>query len=174
MSGSCKQKHSIYIGGKISVYFFTRFFYKLKEAKNMAHVTDIDFNSSIQLSDLLEFGRDYCSDQLGRFFQNKYSLPALAVNKFVIPAQLATRNEQDCFAICVMMNNHIVDLKYFSDIFLDWDNEMSIESISSGQNLDKIDIFINDQRLMSVIKSFKKINDEIVIGQCRGREFTTL
>jgi hypothetical protein len=72
------------------------------------------------------------------------------------------------------MNNHIVDLKYFSDIFLDWDNEMSIESISSGQNLDKIDIFINDQRLMSVIKSFKKINDEIVIGQCRGREFTTL
>jgi len=140
----------------------------------MAHVTKIDFNSPIQLSDLLEFGRDYCSDQLGRFFQNKYSLPALAVNKFAIPDKLATRNEQVCFAICVMMNNHIVDLKYFGDIFLDWDNEMSIESITSGQNLDKIDIFINDQRLVSVIKSFKKINDEIVIGQCKGREFTPL
>jgi len=140
----------------------------------MAHVTKIDFNSPIQLSDLLEFGRDYCSDQLGRFFQNKYSLPALAVNKFAIPDKLATRNEQVCFAICVMMNNHIVDLKYFGDIFLDWDNELSIESITSGQNLDKIDIFINDQRLVSVIKSFKKINDEIVIGQCKGREFTPL
>jgi len=140
----------------------------------MAHITDINFNSSIQLSDLLEFGRDYCSDQLGRFFQNNYSLPALTVNKFGIPAKLATRNEQDCFAICVMMNNHIVDLKYFGDIFSDWDNEMSIESISSGQNLDKINIFINDQRLLSVIKQFKKINDEIVIGRCRGREFTPL
>src|SRR5450830_987524 len=173
MSGSCKQKHSIYIGGEISVYFHS-IFYKLKEAKNMAHVTNIDFNSSRQLSDLLEFGRDYCSDQLGRFFQNKYSLPALAVNKFEIPAKLATGHEQDCFAICVMMNNHIVDLKYFSDIFLDWDNERSIESISSGQTLDKIDKFINDQRLISVIKSFKKVNDEIMIGQCKGREFTPI
>jgi hypothetical protein len=140
----------------------------------MAHVTNIDFNNSIQLSDLLEFGKDYCSDQLGRFFQNKYSLPALAVNKFVIPDKLTTRNEQDCFAICVMMNNHIVELKYFDDIFPDWGNEISIEDISSVQNLDKIDISINDPRLVSIIKSFKKINDEIVIGRCSGREFTPI
>lgn len=137
----------------------------------MAHITDINFNST-KLSGLLELGRDYCCEQLGRFFQNNYSLPALVLNKFEIPAKLATRNEQDCFAICVMMNNHIMDLKYFSDIFIDWDNEMTIKSISSGQNLDKINRFINDQRLLSVIKSFKKINDEIVIGRCRGREFT--
>ncbi len=71
-----------------------------------------------------------------------------------------------------MMNNHIVDLKYFGDIFLDWDNEMSAESIASGQNLDKFNMLIHDQKLLSIIKSFKKVNDEIVIGRCRGREFT--
>ena len=41
-------------------------------------------------------------------------------------------------------------------------------------NLEKINLFINDQRLLTVIKSFKKINDEIVIGRCKGIEFTTL
>lgn len=140
----------------------------------MARVIDIDFNNSIQLSDLLEFGRDYCSEQLGRFFLNNYSLPALAVNKFGIPARLATRNEQDCFAICVMMNNHIVDLKYLGDIFLDWDNKLKIDCITSEQTLDKINILMHEPRLLSVIKRFKKINDEIMIGQCKGREFTPL
>ena len=140
----------------------------------MAQIADIHLSSTIQFSDLLELGRDYCSDQLGRFFQNKYSPPALVVNKFAIPAKLATKNDQNCFAICVMMNNHIVDLKYFSDIFLDVENKMNIESIMSGQNLDKMNLLINDQRLLSQIKSFKKINDEIVIGRCKGREFTPL
>ncbi|MBC7697303.1 MAG: hypothetical protein H7Z70_02935 [Bacteroidia bacterium] len=140
----------------------------------MAQIADIHLSSIIQFSDLLELGRDYCSDQLGRFFQNKYSPPALVVNKFAIPAKLATKNDQNCFAICVMMNNHIVDLKYFSDIFLDVDNKMNIESIMSGQNLDKMNLLINDQKLLSQIKSFKKINDEIVIGRCKGREFTPL
>lgn len=140
----------------------------------MAQIADIHLSSTIQFSDLLELGRDYCSDQLGRFFQNKYSPPALVVNKFAIPAKLATKNDQNCFAICVMMNNHIVDLKYFSDIFLDVDNKMNIESIMSGQNLDKMNLLINDQKLLSQIKSFKKINDEIVIGRCKGREFTPL
>ena len=140
----------------------------------MAQIADIHLSSTIQFSDLLELGRDYCSDQLGRFFQNKYSPPALVVNKFAIPAKLATKNDQNCFAICVMMNNHIVDLKYFSDIFLDVDNKMNIESMMSGQNLDKMNLLINDQKLLSQIKSFKKINDEIVIGRCKGREFTPL
>lgn len=140
----------------------------------MAQIADIHLSSSIQFSDLLELGRDYCSDQLGRFFQNKYSPPALVVNKFAIPAKLATKNDQNCFAISVMMNNHIVDLKYFSDIFLDVDNNMNIESIMSGQNLDKMNLLIKDQRLLSLIKSFKKINDEIVIGRCKGCEFTPL
>ena len=140
----------------------------------MAQIADIHLSSTIQFSDLLELGRDYCSDQLGRFFQNKYSPPALVVNKFAIPAKLATKNDQNCFAICVMMNNHIVDLKYFSDIFLDVDNKMNIESIMFGQNLDKMNLLINDQKLLSQIKSFKKINDEIVIGRCKGREFTPL
>lgn len=174
MSGSCKPKHAICIDEEIDVYFFTRFFYRLKETKNMAQIADIHLNSAIQFSDLLELGKDYCSDQLGRFFQNNYSPPALTMNKFGIPAKLATRNEQDCFAICVMMNNHIVDLKYFSDIFLDWDNAMNMESIMSGPASDKINILINDQRLLSTIKSFKKINDEIVIGRCSGCEFTPL
>jgi len=137
----------------------------------MANMTEINLNSPIQFSELLDFSRDYCSDHLGRFFQNKYSPLALAVNKFKIPAKFGTRNEQDCFAICVMMNNHVVDLKYFGDIFLDWDNEISLEKVTSGQCLDKINRFINDQRLLSVIKSFKKINDEIMIGRCRGSEF---
>ena len=140
----------------------------------MAQIADIHLSSTIQFSDLLELGRDYCSDQLGRFFQNKYSQPALVVNKFAIPAKLATKNDQNCFAICVMMNNHIVDLKYFSDIFLDVDNKMNIKSMMSGQNLDKMNLLINDQKLLSQIKSFKKINDEIVIGRCKGREFTPL
>lgn len=140
----------------------------------MAQLTDTHINRSIQLSDLLEFAGDYCSDHLGRFFHNKYSLLALEVNKFEIPDKLRTRSEHDSIAICVMMNNHILDLKYFGDIFLDWDNETSIQNISSEQNLDKINKFINDQRLLSVIKSFKKINDEIVIGRCRGRVFTPL
>lgn len=140
----------------------------------MAQIANIHLDNSIQFSDLLELGRDYCSDQLGRFFQNSYSPPALAVNKFQIPAKFATRNEQNCFAICVMMNNHIVDLKYFSDIFLDRDSEMNMESIMSGQNLNKINLLINDQRLLPYIKSFKKINDEIVIGRCKGRVFTSI
>ncbi len=138
----------------------------------MAHIADIHLNKSIPLGNLLEFGRDYCSDHLGRFFQNKYSPPARAVNKFVIPAKFTTRNGQDTFAICVLMNNHIVDFKYLSDIFIDWDNEMSEESITSVKEMDKINTFVNDQRLLSVIKRFKKINDEIVIGRCRGRELT--
>lgn len=138
----------------------------------MAHITDINFNSAIQIRDLLESGKNYCTDHLGRFFQNKYSPPALIVNKFDIPTRLATRNEQDCFAICVMMNNHIVELKYFSDIFLDCDNEWNMENGLSGQSLGKIEALINDDKLLSVIKSFQKINDEIVIGRCRGREFT--
>jgi hypothetical protein len=148
--------------------------YQLKETKSMARITDIHMSSSIQLSDLLEFAGDYCSDHLGRFFQNKYSLAALEVDKFEIPDKFRARSGKDRIAICVMMNNHILDLKYFGDIFLDWDNEMSIESISLGQNLDKINKFISDERLLSVIKSFKKINDEIVIGRCRGGEFTPL
>lgn len=135
----------------------------------MAHIS---LDSSIQLIGLLEFGRDYCSDHFGRFFQNKYSPLAPNVNKFEIPAKFVQRNEQDCFAICVMMNNCILDLKYFSDIFPDWENEMGKGEISSSKKLDKINAFINDQRLLPVIKSFQKINDEIVIGQCMGREFT--
>ena len=140
----------------------------------MARITDINMSSLIQFSDLLEFAGDYCSDHLGRFFQNKYSLVAQEVNKFELPDKFRTRSEQDCIAICVMMNNHILDLKYFDDIFLDWDNEMSMESISLGQNLDKINKFIDDERLLSVITSFKKINDEIVIGRCSGQVFTPL
>ena len=75
-----------------------------------------------------------------------------------------------------MMDNQIIDLKYFSDILLDWDNLTAAEreSIPTEQNLEKINLFINDQRLLTVIKSFKKINDEIVIGRCKGLEFTTL
>ncbi|MES1988739.1 MAG: hypothetical protein V4440_12065 [Pseudomonadota bacterium] len=131
-------------------------------------------DSTMQLTNLLELGKDYCSDHLGRFFQNKYSQVAPAANKFKIPAKLATKSEQDCFAICVMMNNHIVDLKYFSDIFQDLDNNTHLESLSSKQNSEKFSTFINDQRLLSVIKRFKKVNDEIVIGRCRGREFTPI
>jgi len=140
----------------------------------MSQITSLNLNSSVRLSGLLEFGRDYCSDHLGRFFQNNYSLPALAVNKFDIPTKLATRSEESCFAICVMMNNHIVDLKYFGDIFIDWDDQLGIESIMSEKSLNKIDMFINDQRLLSVIKSFQKVNEEIVVGRCTGFEFTPL
>jgi hypothetical protein len=135
-------------------------------------MANISLDSSIQLIGLLEFGRDYCSDHLGRFFQNKYSPLAPNVNKFEIPAKFVQRNEQDCIAICVMMNNCILDLKYFSDIFPDWENEIGKGEISSRKKLDEINTFINDQRLLPIIKSFQKINDEIVIGQCKGREFT--
>ena len=148
----------------------------LKETKKMASVTDIPFTKSVPLGALLEFSKDYCSDHLGRFFQSNYSLPTKAANKFRIPAHLATSSEQDCFAICVIMDNQILDLKYFSDIFLDWDNatDSERETIPTDQNLEKINLFINDQRLLTVIKSFKKINDEIVIGRCKGLEFTTV
>ena len=139
----------------------------------MAHITDINFNST-KLSDLLELGRDYCCEQLGRFFQNKYSLPALVLNKFEIPAKLATRNEQDCFAICVMMNNHIADLKYFSDILPDWNNGLKTEKTLSEHTLNKITKLVDDQKFLSVMQSFKKINDEIVIGRCNGRTFIPL
>ena len=113
----------------------------LKETKNMASVTDIPFTQSVPLSALLEFSRDYCSDHLGRFFQSNYSLPTKAANKFRIPAHLATSTEQDCFAICVMMDNQIIDLKYFNDILLDWDNatDTERENIPTEQNLEKID-----------------------------------
>ena len=142
----------------------------------MASVTDIPFTQSVPLGALLEFSKDYCSDHLGCFFQSNYSLPTKAANKFRIPAHLATSSEQDCFAICVIMDNQILDLKYFSDIFLDWDNatDSERETIPTDQNLEKINLFINDQRLLTVIKSFKKINDEIVIGRCKGLEFTTV
>lgn len=148
----------------------------LKETKKMASVTDIPFTQSVPLGALLEFSKDYCSDHLGRFFQSNYSLPTKAANKFRIPAHLATSSDQDCFAICVIMDNQILDLKYFSDIFLDWDNatDSERETIPTDQNLEKINLFINDQRLLTVIKSFKKINDEIVIGRCKGLEFTTV
>jgi hypothetical protein len=140
----------------------------------MARTTGIHLNSTLQLNDILESGRSFCSDHLGSFFQNKYSPPALEMNKFEIPAKLIVRNEHDCFAICVMMNNHITDLKYFSDIFHDWNNEITIESDRSEHILDKINMLVHDQRLLTVIQSFKKTNDEIVIGRCRGSEFTPI
>jgi hypothetical protein len=140
----------------------------------MATMAGIHLDSTMQLTSLLELGKDYCSDHLGRFFQNKYSQLAPVMNKFEIPAKLATKGEQDCFAICVMMNNHIVDLKYFGDIFQDWDNDIYLEGISSELNSEKFSTFINDNRLLPIIKRFKKLNDEIVIGRCRGREFTPI
>lgn len=143
----------------------------------MASTANIQLNNSIQFNDLLELGRDYCSDHLGRFFQNNYSPPALTVNKFRVPAKFTkdpfARKEKDGFAICVMMNNHIVDLKYFSDIFPDW-NSVSMESILSGFGSTKLELLMDDPILLSTIKSFKKINDEIVIGRCKGLEFTPL
>jgi len=135
----------------------------------MAHV---NLNRAVRLSDLLELGRDYCSDHLGRFFQNKYSLPAKSANKFDIPARLAAGNKQDGFAVCVIMNNHIVDLKYFSDLFTDWDNDVLAKN--PLQNADRIDTLMQDERLLSVIKRYKKVNDEIVIGRCTGLEFTPI
>lgn len=145
---------------------------KFEGPKYVAHTTGINLNSSIRLTDLLEISRDYCSDHFGRFFQSKYSPPASPANQFEIPAMLAKNNKPSSLAICVMMNNHIMDLKYFSDIFIEWDQEVSIGEFSTGKNFNKINTFINDQRLLQVIKRFKKINDEIVIGQCRGSEFT--
>jgi hypothetical protein len=144
----------------------------LRKQKYMAHATGVNLNSSIQLTELLEFGRDYCSDQFGRFFQSKYSPLATPANKFQVPAKLAKNNMDNSFAICVLMNNHIMDLKYFRDIFLEWDEEIDKEVFSTGGNFDEINTFINDQRLQNIITRFKKINDEIVIGQCRGNEFT--
>ncbi len=138
----------------------------------MAYIVDTHRHQSIPLAGLLELGRDYCSEQLGRFFQNNYSLPVLAENKFEIPAKLATRGEQDCFAICVMMNNHIVDLKYFDDLLIDWDKRLYLENKSTTQASVDINQCINDPRLLNVIKRFKKINDEILIGRCRGLVFT--
>ena len=135
-------------------------------------MTDINLNKSIQISELLEFGRDYCSDHFGRFFQSKYSPQVLPANKFEIPTMFAKSNEQNSFAICVVMNNHILDIKYFSDIFIEWDNEIGNGVVSSEKNLDKINSFINDQRLLLIIKRFKKINDEIMIGRCSENEFT--
>ena len=137
-------------------------------------MADISLNNSINITDLIEFGRDYCSDHLGRFFQNKYSMAPQRVNQFKIPVELAKINEQDALAICVMMNNHILDIKYFSDIFPDWNKLTDEAEATSGKKLDLINAFINDQRLLPIIKSFKKINDEIVIGRCSGLEFTTL
>ncbi len=140
----------------------------------MAIMARTHLDSTMQLTNLLELGKDYCSDHLGRFFQNKYSQLAPVANQFEIPAKLATKDEKECYAICVMMNNHIVDLKYFSDIFQDWDNNKHLENISSELKPEKFSTFINDHRLLSVIKRFKKVNDEIVIGRCRGREFTPI
>ena len=140
----------------------------------MSIMTGIHLDSTVQLNNLLELGKDYCSDHLGRFFQNKYSQPAPEANKFKIPAKLATKNEQSSFAICVIINNHIVDLKYFSDIFQGWDDNMHLESITSELGSEKLSALINDHRLLSVIQRFKKINDEIVIGRCLGREFTPI
>lgn len=143
----------------------------------MASTANIQLSNSIQFNDLLELGRDYCSDHLGRFFQNNYSPPAVTVNKFRIPAKFtkdqSTKKAKDGIAICVMMNNHIVDLKYFNDIFPDW-NALSMESILSGIGSAKLELLMDDPILFSTIKSFKKINDEIVIGRCRGLEFTPL
>jgi hypothetical protein len=138
----------------------------------MAHMTDISLNKSIQLTGLIEFGRDYCSDHFGRFFQSKYSPPLLPANKFEIPTFLANSKQKNCFAICVVMNNHIMEIKYFSDIFTEWDKEFGAEEVSSAKDLNKINSYINDQRLLMVIKRFKKINDEIMIGHCKGNEFT--
>ncbi|MBA3696206.1 MAG: hypothetical protein H0W85_05490 [Methylotenera sp.] len=136
----------------------------------MLQVADMHLNKSIQFSDLLDLSKDYCSDHLGRYFQNNYSPPAESLNTFIISTELATKAEQDCFAICVMMNNHIVDLKYFSDIFPDWDNATLIEGTAIATS-DKLNSLINDQKLLPYIKSFKKINDEIVIGKCKGNKF---
>ena len=139
----------------------------------MAIMARTHLDSTMQLTNLLELGKDYCSDHLGRFFQNKYSLLASAANQFEIPAKLASEDKQECYAICVMMNNHIVDLKYFSDIFQDKANK-HLDSISSELDSEKFSTLIHDHRLLSVIKHFKKVNDEIVIGRCQGREFTPI
>ena len=128
----------------------------------MAYIADTHLSKSIQFGGLLEFGRDYCSDQLGRFFQNNYSLPGLTENKFVIPTKLARRSEQEGFAICVMMNNHIVDLKYIDDLIHEGESNLNIINC------------INDPRLLTIIKRFMKINDEILIGRCKGFELIAL
>jgi hypothetical protein len=140
----------------------------------MAQTTDISLNNLMQFKGLLELGKDYCSDHFGRFFQNKYSQFASASNKFEIPAELAKNKMQSSLAICVVMNNHIMDLKHFNDIFIELNIENGKDGASSMKNFEKINTFINDERLLLVIKKFKKINDEILIGRCRGNEFTPL
>ena len=140
----------------------------------MAIMANIHIDSSKKMTNLLEFGKDYCNDHLGRFFQNKYSQLTLAANAFEIPAKFIADNGQGAYAICVMMNNHIVDLKYFSDIFADWNKSLNAESMAVEQGADKFSAFINDARLLAVIKRFKKVNDEIVIGRCVGKEFIAI
>jgi hypothetical protein len=132
---------------------------------------NISLNKSIQFTDLVEFSRDYCSDHLGRFFQNNYSPPALREDTFKIPAQFQTQ-EKNAFAICVMMNNHIVDLQYFSALFPDWNPAMERLLFESDSN--SLHQLMEDPRLLSTIKSFKKLNDEIVIGRCVGQDFFPL
>lgn len=138
----------------------------------MAAIANVHLNRAVPFHDFLESGRDYCSDQLGHFFQNKYSPTAEVTDEFEIPVNLVGKKERNALAICVMMNNHIVDLKYFSDIFADWNEGMA--QALSGQNPAKFRQMMADTRLRSVIHGFKKLNDEIVIGRCNNRIFTTL
>lgn len=138
----------------------------------MAAIANVNLNRAVPFRDFLELGRDYCSDQLGHFFQNKYSLTAEVTDEFEIPSNLVGKKERNAMAICVMMNNHIVDLKYFSDIFPEWNEGMA--QALSGQNPAKFKQLMSDTRLRSVIHGFKKLNDEIVIGRCNNAVFTTL
>lgn len=136
---------------------------------NMVSIANIRLNN-LPFNDFLAIGRNYCSDQLGNFFPNNYSPLAETPNRFDIPPHLANSSQRG-FAICVMMNNHIVDLKYFNDIFPNWDKHM--ENLLNIEDPD-IRFIMNDDKLLSVINKFKKLNDEIVIGYCNGLEFTTL
>lgn len=138
----------------------------------MAVIANIQLNKAVPFYDFLELNRDYCSDQLGHFFQNKYSPSADVTDEFEIPSNLISKKERNALAICVMMNNHIIDLKYFSDIFPDWNEGMA--NALSGQNPNKLKQLMSDTRLQSVIHGFKKLNDEIVIGHCNNAIFTTL
>ena len=145
----------------------------------MAHSTTVYLANTRPMNTLLETGKSYCSDHLGRFFQNKYSPPALEHNKFEIPSQFAAHQPVDGLAICVMMNNHITHLKYFNEIFADWNEETLVGSVVSGttvqtEDAKRVEALTKDERLISVIRTFKKINDEIVIGRCKGLEFTPI
>jgi hypothetical protein len=137
----------------------------------MQTVANLSLNRTIQFNDAIELNRDYCSDHLGRFFQNNYSPPALKIDAFKIPAHFV-KHENNTFAICVMMNNHIVDLKYFTEIFPGWDRTSEKHLFETGSNL--YQRLMDDPRLLSTIKNFKKINDEIVIGRCVGQDFFPL